>query len=101
MFKIDLHAKLSLKEFFYYFLVTIASILVYVLGANFQLLYTINGSVIAFSYVIVIPIWIHLKCIWYDRSSGTIEGNEEWNKKIIFNSCQCNARYKSKWLLYL
>lgn len=72
MFKIDLSATLSLKEVFYYFIITAASILVYILGANFQLLYTVNGSVVAFSYVIVIPVWVHLKCIWYDGSSGTI-----------------------------
>ena len=50
------------------------SVLVYVYGVKVQTIFVINGSVLGFLYVILIPIWMHLKCIWYDRSSGTIEG---------------------------
>ena len=78
-----------MKEVIYYVLMIVASTVVYILGANFQLLYSLNGSVIAFSYVLVIPVWIHLKCVWFDRSSGTIKGDDEWNSQIVPNKCLC------------
>ena len=100
MFKVSLNAEISLKEVIYYIVLIVASVSVYLLGANFQLLYSLNGSVIAFSYVLVIPVWIHLKCVWVDRSSGTIEGDDEWNMQIMPNKCECQRHYSSKWALY-
>jgi uncharacterized protein YybS (DUF2232 family) len=63
------------------------SLLIYETGLNFQLMYALNGSLIAFVYVIIIPIWIHFKCVWYDRSSGFIENDPEWNKDLTPNNC--------------
>jgi hypothetical protein len=33
---------------------------------------TLNGAIIAFVYVVIVPSWLHLKCVFYDRSSGYI-----------------------------
>ena len=41
-------------------------------GAQLQTIYAINGAVIGYIYVILIPIFIHFKCVWVDRTSGTI-----------------------------
>ena len=52
------------------------SFAVFVSGIHMSVVFALNGAVIGFLYVILIPVWIHLKCIWFDRSSGTIEGDE-------------------------
>jgi len=39
---------------------------------NLQVLYALNGALLGYSNVIIIPIWVHLKCLWWDRSSGKI-----------------------------
>jgi len=57
---------------------------------NLQVLYALNGALLGYSNVIIIPIWVHLKCLWWDRSSGKIEGDEEWNSKMTTNACSCD-----------
>jgi hypothetical protein len=47
-------------------------------------------------YVIIIPVAIHLKCIYFDRSAGYVEGDYEHNKGIVQNSCECDIVYPSK-----
>ena len=54
-------------------------------GINLRTLVLLDGAVTKFVSVIVTPIWMHLKCIFYDRSSGYIEGDEEWNSQILPN----------------
>jgi hypothetical protein len=49
---------------------------------------------------IIFPMWIHYRCIFKDKNSGYIEGDNEWNASIQPNKCQCDVRYKSKWILY-
>jgi hypothetical protein len=77
------------------------AVIVYVFGVQVQTIFVINGSVVGYLYVILIPVWMHLKCVWVDRSSGTIEGDEEWNQRIQKNICECENHYSSKWTLYL
>jgi hypothetical protein len=74
---------------------------VYLLNVKVQLILSVNGAVIGYIYVIIVPIWIHLKCVWVDHHSGYIEADEEWNAKIEPNPCHCNCSYSSKWTLYL
>jgi len=80
IFKVDLKARITLKEVVYIVVVVGLSLAIFESGVNFQMMYAVNGSVIAFFYVIVIPIWLHFKCVWYDRSSGVIENDPEWNR---------------------
>lgn len=47
-------------------------------------------------YVIIIPVAIHLKCLYMDKSSGYIDGDYEYNKQIIQNNCECDLVYPSK-----
>ena len=47
-------------------------------------------------YVIIIPVAIHLKCLYIDKSAGYIEGDYEHNKQIVQNSCECDLVYPSK-----
>ena len=72
MFKIDLERSLQLKDILYILIAVLMSYGVYVSGMNLISIYAINGAVIGYIYVFFIPIWIHLKCVWYDRSSGYI-----------------------------
>lgn len=53
----------------------IGSYFVYISGIHLEVMITINGAVIGFTYVIVIPIWFHLKCVFFDRSSGYVEND--------------------------
>ena len=39
-------------------------------------IYAFNGAVTGFFYVLLIPIAIHLKCVWLDHSSGFVEKDE-------------------------
>ena len=36
----------------------------------------VNGAVIGYLYVILIPIYIHFRCVFFGKNSGTIEGDE-------------------------
>lgn len=80
MFKQEVNKKISLKEIIYIIIFILVSYGVYASGVHLQVLISINGAVVGYTYVIVIPIWIHLKCVWYDKSSGAIEGDEESKK---------------------
>lgn len=48
---------------------------VYESGVDLITIFAFNGAVIAYLNVLVIPIWLHLKCIWYNKSGGRIEGD--------------------------
>ena len=72
MLGIEVHKKTNTKEIIYILVFVLVSYLVYISGINLQALISFNGAVVGYSYVIVIPIWIHLKCVWYDRSSGLV-----------------------------
>lgn len=51
------------------------SFIVYLWGISLDVLTTTNGAIIGFFYILAIPILMHLKCVYYDRSSGQIEGD--------------------------
>lgn len=60
----------------------------YYSNVTLQTLYAINGAVLGYSNVIVVPIWIHLKCLW-DRNSGHIEDDFDHNLQLKPNCCEC------------
>lgn len=70
MFRIDLSKEISLREVLYILAIVAASYGIYVSNLNLITIFAFNGAVIGYTYVFIIPIWIHLKCIWFDRSCG-------------------------------
>ena len=63
---------MTVKDVVYVLVSVLISYLVYVLGVNLITVYAINGAVIGYAYVFFTPITIHLKCVWFDHSSGFI-----------------------------
>jgi hypothetical protein len=47
----------------------------------------LSGSIIGYMFALVIPTWIHLKCVFYDKSSGFIDGEDDRNMEIVLNDC--------------
>ena len=86
---LGIKVKKEVQWFEYVFLVSLIflSYLVYVFNVSLVTILVLNGTICCFTYVIVFPIWIHLKCVLYDRTSGFIEGDEEGNKCIKMNQC--------------
>ena len=101
MFKVEISKKMTLTEALYIICFILVSYAVYASGVHLQVLISINGAVVGYIYVIIIPIWIHLKCVWFDKSSGAIEGDEESKKEIEQNFCECENTYRSKFTKYL
>ena len=97
---VELYKKLTWKEVVYILMFILMCFLVFVSGARLQFLINIEGAIIGYIYVMVIPIWIHLKCVWYDKSSGTVEGDEQRNRQVVPNMCECDNHYRSKYTLY-
>ena len=96
----ELYKKLTWKEVIYILVFVLVCFLVFATNARLQFLINIEGAIVGYTYVVIIPIWIHLKCVWYDKSSGTVEGDEERNSQIKPNYCECENHYRSKFTLY-
>lgn len=77
------------------------ALVVFLSNVYVEVTISINGAVVSYIYVLLIPIIIHFKCVYFDKSSGTIIGDEEHNMQICPNSCECENTYQSKWTLYL
>jgi hypothetical protein len=101
MFGSDLRAKMTPVEFVYIFVMILINLAVYESGVKLAVMLSINGAVIGYIYVIIIPVWVHLKCVFFDRTGGQIEGDEDWNARIKPNPCHCECSYTSKAWLYL
>ena len=76
------------------------SYFIFVLNISLQVMITLGGGVLSVLGNLIFPVWIHLKCVFYDRSSGQIEGDDQWNASIEPNECKCEVVYGSKWALY-
>ena len=72
----DIYKDISLKEVIYLTFFTLTCFLIYALGIQLQSLINFAGAVVGYFYIIAIPISVHLKCVWFDKSSGFIEGDE-------------------------
>ena len=75
MFKIETFKSLSLRGVIYIIVFILISFTVYATGVKLQVLISVEGAVVGYTYVVIVPIWIHLKCVWYDKTSGTVEGD--------------------------
>jgi hypothetical protein len=60
---------------------------VFLSGVNVQVIFALNGAVLGYLFIVLFPIIIHFKCIYFDRSGGTIEDNPEWNSQLVPNDC--------------
>lgn len=76
MFKVEIKSSVRWYEYVYIIVTVFVSYLVYVLGIEIVTIVVINGTIVCFTYVIAFPIWMHLKCVFYDRSCGFIEGDD-------------------------
>ena len=99
--RVDLHAKITLKELTYIVTVIAVCLGIFVSKVNLQTLFSLNGAVLGYFYIIVFPIWVHFKCIFANRSGGFVYDDPEWNQRIVQNICECDCFYKKKWKLYL
>jgi hypothetical protein len=85
----------------YIFLVLASALGVYLADVHLDTMVEINGAVFGYCNSILLPIIMHLKCIYYDKSSGSIGNDHEHNAQIVKNGCHCEHHYSSKWTLYL
>lgn len=77
------------------------SYLIFVSGINLKTMIEINGSVLGFLIGFAAPVFIHLKCTFYNKSSGFVKGDDARNAEIAMNVCQCDNYYSSKLTMYL
>lgn len=54
-----------------------------------------------FIYIIIIPVVIHVKCVYFDLASGEILDEPEHNCVIKRHRCECDLVYKSRWTQWL
>ena len=99
--KINLTSHITTKEVIYIVVTILVALVVFMSGVNLKTIFTLNGAVLGYIYIILFPIYVHLKCIYSDKSCGFIENDEEWNSKIVPNVCECDNSYSAKWKLYL
>jgi hypothetical protein len=85
----------------YIVIVVLAGYLVYILEFHLQIMISLDGVLVSFIYILIVIVGIHLKCVFYDRTSGYIENDPEWNNRIVQNACECDIVYKNKFMLYL
>ena len=79
----------------------LVSLGVFVSGVQLETIFSVNGTFLGYIFIIIFPIWVHFKCIFSDKASGFVENDDEWNKNIVQNVCQCDTTYSAKWKLYL
>lgn len=91
---------ISIGEIIYITIVVAICYSIYKFKISLSLIIDISGSIIGYLFAIFIPIWIHLKCLHYDKSSGFIEDDEDRNMEVVLNDCECNITYRSKYTLY-
>lgn len=88
-------------EALYIFLVVLLAYVVYLTDVHVDTMIEINGAVLGYCNSLLLPIFLHLKCIYYNKTSGTINDDHEHNAQITQNSCKCEHHYSSRWSLYL
>ena len=90
-----------MKDFIYISATILAGWVIARSSISVLTIFSLSGAVCGFALFFLMPICIHLKCVFLDRSSGRIRGDEEWNQSIRPNSCRCDNVYRSKATLYL
>jgi hypothetical protein len=71
----------------------------YLLKVSIDTLISINGSIVGNLIVIVIPICLHIKCVFFDKKCGNIEGELVENTED--KSCTCLYTYSNKATKYI
>jgi hypothetical protein len=75
MFKVTIKKNIDWHEVVYVIIMIGCIYAAFATGINLGTLIVIDGAIVKFSSVIFTPIWLHLKCVYYDRSSGYVEGD--------------------------
>jgi len=101
IFGVEVKRYVDLKEVIYISSIVVFGLLFEILNVSIQAIINFDGAFILVLLDVILPMWIHYRCIFKDRHSGYIEDDEEWNASIQPNKCQCDVRYRSKWMLYL
>ena len=96
-----MHAHITRKEVVYIVVFMATAAWVFNSGIHLSTLFSLNGALLGYVYIILIPIYMHLKCIYYDRSSGLIEDDEDWNRSLVQNCCECSVVFSAKWKLVI
>jgi hypothetical protein len=71
----------------------------YLSQVSIDTLININGSIVGNLIVIVIPIWLHIKCVFFDKKCGNIEEDLVENTENV--SCNCHYTYSNKATKYI
>jgi hypothetical protein len=101
IFKIEVKSTAQWPDFVFIIVAILVCYLVYATHFSVKHLMTLAGAVVAVSTVILFPITLHLKCVFFDKSSGYVLGDEDRNQQIQPNKCMCDITYRSKWHLWL
>lgn len=79
MFKISIKRNINPNEVIYVISMIVGCYAIFATGIDLRTMIIVDGAVIKYMCVIVIPIWIHFKCVFYDKSSGYILNDEQRN----------------------
>jgi hypothetical protein len=55
------------------------------LNVPFSIILDFTGALLGYLFSMFIPIFIHLKCLHFDRSSGYVKGDDDRNLCILSN----------------
>ena len=69
------------------FIVVGISYLTFKFNVSLSVIMDFSGSIIGYLFAFVIPTWIHLKCVFYNKNSGFIKGETDRNMEIVLNDC--------------
>ena len=81
-----------------------AMYLIYVTNVKISIVIEINGSVLGFFYLLLFPIAIHLKCVYFSKHEDEVGLNELEMGKGEFEEVRCelrcNVKYRNKYTQY-
>ena len=95
MFKIEEGDQLTPPETAIYFFTFILCLGIWVSKIKITTLVELNGSVIGFLYIFLIPIAVHIKCVYFTKhdENGTIiveRRGENGGPTVVEGLCQCS-----------
>ena len=80
----------------------VLGLIVYETGLYLDIMLEVYGAVFVYVYNLVLPVLLHLYCLYRAKSSGHIRhAQDDSNHDIQLNDCHCTNTYYSKWTLYL
>ena len=100
MCKLEDSPNITIPELIVYVCTYGLAYLIYALGVKVSTIIEINGSVIGFLYVFLIPIAVHIKCVYFTKhdENGELvveEEDENGNMVEVEGLCKCKIEEKS------